>query len=132
MTFEPCLKSGFKTDTYLSDRYGSFHSKLIAATAREALHVLDGLLYHHSEVSPRKHHTDGGGVTEHVVALCASLGFQFAPHIPGLKHRRLYSVAKPSLYPTRGPLTDRRRSCRLLRGLVCGSPDRGEPRHAPA
>lgn len=94
------LKSGFKTYTHLSDRYGSFHSRLIAATAREALHVLDGLLYHHSEVSPRKHHTDGGGVTEHVFALCALLGFQFSPRIPGLKHRRLYSFAKPSAYPT--------------------------------
>ena len=63
------LKSGFKIYTHLSDRYGSFYSKLIAATAREALHVLDGLLYHQSEVSPRRHHTDGGGVTEHVFAL---------------------------------------------------------------
>ncbi len=34
-------------------------------------------------------------MTEHVFALCALLGFQFAPRIPGLKHRRLYSFAKP-------------------------------------
>ena len=56
------LKSGFKAYTHLSDRYGPFHSKLIAATTREALHVLDGLLYHQSEVSPRRHHTDGSSL----------------------------------------------------------------------
>jgi hypothetical protein len=33
-------------------------------------------------VSPRRHHTDGGGVSEYVFALCALLGFQFAPRIP--------------------------------------------------
>src|SRR3954471_2544478 len=45
-------KSGFKVYTHLSDRYGPFYSKLIAATASEALHVLDALLYHQSEVAP--------------------------------------------------------------------------------
>jgi TnpA family transposase len=109
------LKSGFKTYTHLSDRYGSFYSKLIAATAREALHVLDGLLYHQTEVSPRRHHTDGGGVTEHVFALCALLGFQFAPRIPGLKHRRLYSFAKPSAYQTLEPMIAGRINIELIR-----------------
>src|SRR5208337_2663614 len=49
-------QSGFKVYTHLSDRYG--FTKLIAATASEALHVLDALLYHQSEVSIRRHHTD--------------------------------------------------------------------------
>jgi len=40
---------GFKAYTHLSDRYGPFFTKLIAATASEALHVLDALLYHQSE-----------------------------------------------------------------------------------
>ena len=31
---------------------------MIAATASEALHVLDALLYHQSEVTVRRHHTD--------------------------------------------------------------------------
>ncbi len=95
-------KSGFKAYTHLSDRYGPFYTKLIAATASEALHVLDALLYHQSEVSTRRHHTDGGGDSDHVFALCTLLGFQFAPRIPGLKHRRLYSFGKPSDYPDAG------------------------------
>jgi len=52
---------GVKFYTHLSDRYAPFHTKVIAATASEAAHVLDGLLYHQSEVATRRHHTDGGG-----------------------------------------------------------------------
>jgi TnpA family transposase len=108
-------KSGFKAYTHLSDRYGPFFTKLIAATASEALHVLDALLYHQSEVSTRRHHTDGGGDSDHVFALCALLGFQFAPRIPGLKHRRLYSFGKPSDYPTLEPLIAGRINVDLIR-----------------
>ena len=64
---------GSKFYTHLSDRYAPFHTKVIAATASEALHVLDGLLYHQSEVIVRRHHTDGGGDAEHVFALLALL-----------------------------------------------------------
>jgi TnpA family transposase len=49
---------------------------VIAATASEAAHVLDGLLYHQSEVAGRRHHTDGGGDSDHVFALCSVLGYQ--------------------------------------------------------
>ena len=108
-------KPGFKVYTHLSDRYGPFYSKLIAATASEALHVLDALLYHQSEVAPHRHPTDGGGDSEHVFALCALLGFQFAPRIPGLKHRRLYSFGKPSDYPTLEPMIAGRINVALIR-----------------
>ena len=76
---------GSKFYTHLSDRYAPFHTKVIAATASEALYVLDGLLYHQSDVTIRCHHTDGGGDSDHVFALCALLGFQFAPRIPDSK-----------------------------------------------
>jgi TnpA family transposase len=108
-------RSGFKLYTHLSDRYGPFYTKLIAATASEALHVLDALLYHQSEVPPRRHHTDGGGDSDHVFALCSLLGFQFAPRIPDLKHRRLYSFAKPSSYPSLEPMIAGRINVALIR-----------------
>src|SRR5450432_1723871 len=97
------------------DRYGPFFTKLIAATASEALHVLDALLYHQSEVSIRRHHTDGGGESDHVFALCALLGFQFAPRIPDLKHRRLYIFGKGSDHPTLEPLVAGRINVDLIR-----------------
>jgi hypothetical protein len=74
---------GSKFYTHLSDRYAPFHTKVIAATASEALHILDGLLYHQSDVTVHRHHTDGGGDSDHVFALLALLGFEFAPRNPG-------------------------------------------------
>ena len=88
---------------------------MIAATASEALHGLDALLYHQSEVATRRHHTDGGGDSDHVFALCALLGFQFAPRIPGLKHRRRYSFGRLSDYPTLEPLIAGRINVSLIR-----------------
>jgi TnpA family transposase len=108
-------RPGFKVYTHLSDRYGPFYTKLIAATASEALHVLDALLYHQSEVLPRRHHTDGGGDSDLVFALCSLLGFQFAPRIPDLKRRRLYSFAKPSAYPRLEPMIAGRINVALIR-----------------
>ena len=63
---------------------------MIAATASEAPHVLDGLLYHQTGLSIEEHYTDTGGVTDHVFGLCHLLGFRFAPRIRDLKDRRLY------------------------------------------
>jgi TnpA family transposase len=108
-------RSGFKVYTHLSDRYAPFYTKLIAATASEALHVLDALLYHQSEVATRRHHTDGGGDSDHVFALCSMLGFQFAPRIADLKHRRLYSFGKPSTYPALEPMIAGRINVALIR-----------------
>jgi hypothetical protein len=106
--------------THLSDRFAPFYIKVIAATASKALHVLDGLLYHQSEVTVRHHHTDGGGDSDHVFAPLALLGFQFAPRIPDLKHRRPYSFAKPSAYPALEPLiAGRIRTCPTISSLTC-------------
>lgn len=106
---------GSKFYTHISDRYAPFHTKVIAATASEALHVLDGLLYHQSEVTARRHHTDGGGDSDHVFALCTLLDFLFAPRIPDLKSRRLYSFDKPSAYPSLQPLIAARINVPLIR-----------------
>ena len=46
---------------------------------------------------------------------CALLGFQFAPRIPDLKHRRLYSFDKPSAYPALEPLIAGRINVALIR-----------------
>ena len=97
------------------DRYSPFHTKVIAATSSEALHVLDGLLYHQSEVTTHRHHTDGGGDSDHVFALCTLLGFLFAPRIPDLKSRRLYSFGKASAYPSLEPLIAGRINVSLIR-----------------
>jgi Tn3 transposase DDE domain len=46
--------------------------------------VLDGLLYHESNLRIEEHYTDTAGFTDHVFAFCHLLGFRFAPRIPNL------------------------------------------------
>ena len=76
--------------SHISDQYSPFHSKVINATVRDASYVLDGLLYHESDLKIEEHYTDTGGFTDHVFALCHILGFRFAPRIRDLKEKRLY------------------------------------------
>lgn len=90
--------------THISDQYAPFHIKLISATVRDATHVLDGLLYHESDLHIEEHYTDTAGFTDHVFALCHLLGFRFAPRIRNLADTRLFAMEKPSGYPTLAPL----------------------------
>jgi TnpA family transposase len=93
--------------THLSDQFGPFHTKAIAATASQAPHVLDGLLYHGSGLSIDEHATDTAAATDQVFAACTLLGFRFTPRIRDLGERRLYSFAPPSTYPALEPLVAR-------------------------
>lgn len=86
--------------THVSDQYSPFYTKLINATVRDATHVLDGLLYHETELQIEEHYTDTAGFTDHVFALCHLLGFRFAPRIRHVGDTRLYSLEKPATYPT--------------------------------
>ena len=89
--------------THVSDRFAPFHAKLLPAAAGEAAHVVDGLLYHHADLEISVHHTDGGGVSDHVFALCHLLGFRFAPRIPNLAERRLFTFGPAARWPTLQP-----------------------------
>jgi TnpA family transposase len=106
---------GVKFYTHLSDRYTPFATKVIPATASEALHVLDALFDHRADMTRHRHHTDGGGVSDHVFAICHLFGIRFAPRIPDLKDRRLYSFDKPSRYPSLEPLIAGRINVGLIR-----------------
>jgi TnpA family transposase len=46
--------------THVSDRYGPFATRVIAATAGEAPYVLDGLLYQQTGLTIEEHYTDTG------------------------------------------------------------------------
>ena len=61
-----------------------------------------------------RHHTDGGGDSDHVFALCSLLGFQFAPRNLDLKIRRLYSFGKASDHLTLASLIDGRINVALI------------------
>ena len=86
--------------THISDQYTPFHTKVINAAVRDATHVLDGLLYHESDLRIEEHYTDTAGFTDHVFGLMHLLGFQFAPRIRDLKDKNLYVPGDAKAYPT--------------------------------
>lgn len=85
---------GVQFYTHISEQYAPFHTKVINATVRGATHVLDGLLYHESDLRIEEHYTDTAGFTDHL------LGFRFAPRIRDLADKRLYIHGDAKQYPT--------------------------------
>lgn len=92
--------------THVSDQYGPFHTKVIAATAGEAPHVLDGLLYHQSGLAIVEHAVDTGGASDHVFGLMPFFGYRFAPRLRDLKERKLHLPSGVSVDPLLAPLVD--------------------------
>ena len=92
--------------THVSDQYGPFHTKVIAATAGEAPHVLDGLLYHQSGLSIEEHAVDTGGVSDHCFGLLPFFGYRFAPRMRDLRDRRLHLPPGLAIAPLLAHWTD--------------------------
>jgi TnpA family transposase len=90
--------------THISDQYSPFYTRVINTSVRDATHVLDGLLYHETDLDIGEHYVDTEGYTDQVFAMCHLLGFRFAPRIRGFKDRRLYTIEKPSRYEDLSPL----------------------------
>lgn len=89
---------GVQFYTHISDQYAPFHTRVINVGVRDATYVLDGLLYHESDLRIQEHYTDTSGFTDHVFALTHLLGFRFAPRIRGLADKRLYIPNKQTSY----------------------------------
>jgi len=99
--------------THVSARHAPFHTVAIPPSG-EAAHVIDGLLYHEADLASSVHHTDGGGVSDHVFALARVLGFGFAPRIPNLAKRRLYAFGSPANWPALEPFIAGRIDAKLI------------------
>ncbi|CDZ86639.1 transposase [Citrobacter koseri] len=89
---------GVQFYTHISDQYSPFYTKVISRV-RDSTHVLDGLLYHESDLEITEHYTDTADFTEHVFALMHLLGFAFAPRIRDLHDKRLFIQGKADNYP---------------------------------
>jgi len=85
--------------THVSDQYTPFSTQLVNVGIRESTFVLDGLLYHDSELEIAEHSTDTAGFTDHVFALMHLLGFRFAPRLRNFGDTRLYVPEDTSRYP---------------------------------
>ncbi len=84
--------------THISDQYAPFNTKIINVGVRDSTYVLDGLLYHESDLRIEEHYTDTAGFTDHVFALMHLLDFRFAPRIRDLGDTKLYIPAQSSAY----------------------------------
>ncbi len=85
--------------THVSDQYAPFYSRVINTTVRDATYVLDGLLYHESDLDIAEHHTDTEGFTDQVFGATHVLGYRFAPRIRNIKKTKIFTMRKPSRYP---------------------------------
>lgn len=89
---------GVTVYSHVSDVGLPFWQKVITTSDREALHVIDALCNHETDLDIREHYTDTHGYTEHVFALCSLLGFKFAPRIANLMEQRLFHIGKAGDY----------------------------------
>ena len=78
--------------TFVADNYAPFYSTPIECTERDAAYVLDGLLYHESEIDPEEHYTGTHGYTELNFAAFAMFGKRFCPRIRGLHRQWIYRI----------------------------------------
>ena len=74
----------------VADQFQSYNTKIINMDSREAVHVLDALLSHNTELDIKEHYTDTHGYTDQVFALCHMFGIKFAPRIKGISDLRLF------------------------------------------
>ena len=90
--------------THISDQYAPFYSRVINTTVRDATYVLDGLLYHESDLEIEEHSTDTEGFTDQTFGATNLLGYRFAPRMRNIKDMNLYAIEKAALYKELAPL----------------------------
>jgi TnpA family transposase len=90
--------------THISDQYAPFSTKVVNVGIRDSTYVLDGLLYHESDLRIEEHYTDTAGFTDHVFGLMHFLGFRFAPRIRDLSDTKLYIPKGEAVYEALKPM----------------------------
>ncbi|GAA4367485.1 Tn3-like element ISPa38 family transposase [Hymenobacter saemangeumensis] len=90
--------------THVSDQYAPFSSQVINVGVRDATYVLDGLLYHESDLRIAEHYTDTAGFTDHLFAVIPLLSYRFAPRIRDLSETKLYVPPGSPTYEALQPL----------------------------
>ena len=89
----------------VADSYLVLRDLTVNVGVRDATYVLDGLLYHESDLRIEEHYTDTAGFTNHVFALMHLLGFRFAPRLRDLGETRLYVPKQTPAYAALKPMT---------------------------
>lgn len=82
---------------HTSDEYSAFYVNVINTNVRDAVHVIDGILHHESDLNIEKHYTDTAGYTDQIFGLSHLLGFMFAPRIRDISDCILYALPETSI-----------------------------------
>ncbi len=90
--------------THISDQYAPFSTKVVNVGVRDSTYVLDGLLYHESDLRIEEHYTDTAGFTDHVFGLMHLLGFRFALRIRDLGDTKLFIPKGDAAYDALKPM----------------------------
>jgi len=100
---------------FVSDQFSSFYSKVINTNSRDAVHVIDGLLHHETDLTIEEHYTDTAGYTDQVFGLTHLLGFHFAPRLRDVADSKLYCIGKSSDYSKLEKLLRGRINTKIIR-----------------
>ena len=84
--------------SFVADNYAPFYSRPVECTDRDAPFVLDGVLYHESDLDLEEHYTDTHGYTEINFAAFVMVRMRFCPRIRSLHRQRIY-CADPARDP---------------------------------
>ena len=87
---------------FIADNYALFYTVPIECTERDAPYVLDGVLYHESDLGPEEHYTATHGYIELNFAAFPMFGKRCRPRIRGLHRQWIYRIDPLKNY---GPLT---------------------------
>jgi TnpA family transposase len=90
---------GVNVYTHVADTWMPFYTQVITCNVRQAPYVLDGLLYHGTQLQPREHYTDTHGYTDLIFGAAHLLGIRFAPRIKDLPEQRLWRLPGEDAYP---------------------------------
>ena len=118
--------------SFVADNYAPFYSRPVECTDRDAPFVLDGVLYHESDLDLEEHYTDTHGYTEINFAAFGMVGMRFCPRIRSLHRQRIYCAdpgprprrprAGPQARPAGGELPPHRRAVGPHRPVLRGVP----------
>lgn len=86
------FEKGITIYRFVNDKYSAFYTTVSNPSNRDAIHVLDGLLRHKSNLEIKEHYTDTAGYTDQVFALTSLMGFNFAPRLRNLPDLKLFSI----------------------------------------
>lgn len=90
--------------TFIANNYAPFYTVPIECTERDAPYVLDGLLYHESDLDPEEHYTDTHGYVELNFAAFPMFGKRFCPRIWGLHRQWIYRLEPHKDYGALTPI----------------------------